>query len=112
MFKFLNSKSNDKEAFLIVVIAGICFGLGALFYEFNLKIFVTCFLFGLYSGFAALPYIDSEKWSPKPLVCAILGMIGACAFGLSLDWSLTHIALLGLGGLVFGYFAPIAAEYV
>jgi len=108
---FSNFHVIDKEAFAIVFISGVALGLGSLFYKFSPDIFIICFLFGNYVSFAALPYLDAEKWKPKPLICSFLGMIGAAMFAWTLDWSLFRVGLLAVSGLIIGYFAPLWSKY-
>lgn len=103
----------DGEALLIIFGFGVVFGLGALFlHEFSLKFLILGFLFGSYCGFAALPYIDSTKWKPKPKTCAVLGMLGALLFALTSNWQIEQALLLATGGLIIGYFAPFWAKFI
>jgi len=103
----------DGEALLITLGFGLTFGFGALFlHEFSLKLFSLGFFFGAFCGFAVLPYIDSAKWKPKPINCAVLGMVASVIFGLLSDWSPQHIALLAISALVLGYFAPKWVKHV
>ena len=106
MLKNKQNNSFDKEALLIVFSTGVFFGIGGLFHDLSLGFFFMGFLFGAYLGFSALPFFDSDKWSPKPLTCSVLGMLGAFALALFVGWSIANAVFLGIAGLFLGYFAP------
>ncbi len=103
----------DKEALLIIIGFGLVFGLGSLFlYELSARLFSLGFFFGAFLGFAALPFIDSKKWKPKPWTCASMGMLGGFAFAYLSGLPPFNIGSLSIGGFIFGYFAPFWAKYM
>lgn len=91
---------------------GVFFGVGALFIEPKFTFFVMGFLYGAFLGFAALPVFDSDRWTFKPLICAVIGALLSIGLAVFLGWSITNIFLGGIGGLVLGYFAPGWAKYM
>jgi len=102
----------DKEAIIIIFLSGAFVGLGALFYELSIKLFLTGFLFGAFLAFAALPYIDSEKWKSKPDACCVLGLIGTVMFAVMLNQPFHNVILFGVVGAILGYFAPVWAKHI
>lgn len=112
MNSFLKSVNIDKESFYILLIGGGLFGLGAMLYQLSAEMFFIAFLFGSCSAYVALPFIDSHKWRPKPLICAILGMIVAIIFALFLKWSVIHILIMGVLGFVLGYLGQYWIRYL
>ena len=102
----------DKFDSIAIFGLGIFFGIGALFIELRLSFFVMGFVYGAYIGFAGLPVFDSDKWTSKPLICAVLGVLLSVALAMFLGWSIVNIFFAGIGGLVLGYFAPTWAKYM
>jgi len=102
----------DKEAVLIVFMGGAFFGLGSLFHELSLKLFFAGFLFGAFSAFAALPFIDSNKWKSNPEICCLLGLIGAAIVAVVLQQPFQYVILFAVVGAILGYFAPAWAKHI
>ncbi len=103
----------DKEAILIISVFGLLFGLGTMFSEgARLDLFAIGCSFGAYCGFAGLPYIDKNKWHPKPITCSILAALGALIFANFRELAPEHVSGLVIGGLFAGYFAPYWVRYM
>ena len=102
------------ETFELIVILGIgvVFGIGAFSIESRISFFAMGFLYGAFLGFAAWPIFDSDKWTSKPLICAVLGAVLSVGWAALLGWSNVNIFFGGIGGLVLGYLAPVWAKYM
>lgn len=112
MKSLLRSINIDRESFFIILIGGVLFGLGAMLYKRSAEIFILCFLFGSYASFVALPSFDRQKWKPKPLICAVLGMMGAIGFAWFLNWASSHVAIMGAAGFLLGYLGQYWIRYL
>jgi len=101
----------DYEAICIVLGMGLFFGLLGLIGDFSFGSFLVKGLGGTFLGFAGLPYFDSKKWAPQPLICAVLLSSAGIGLGISREHSGSAIALLGVAGLLCGYLSPYLAKY-
>ena len=102
----------DTFEFLLILGIGAFFGIGAYSIEPRVTFFAMGFLYGAFLGFAAWPIFDSDKWTLKPLICAVTGALLSVAWGTLLEWSIVNIFFAGIGGLVLGYLAPLWAKYM
>ena len=102
----------DMEAIAIVFGAGLLFSLMKMGSETTFTQFVLGAAMGGFFGFAALPYFDSKKWRPRPLLCAVIASASAVALALSRDLSPVMVVASGCAGLAIGYFSPYFARYL
>ncbi|NHK28213.1 hypothetical protein FF098_009885 [Parvularcula flava] len=103
---------NTVEAVLIIGSLALLLGVMALFSVPNLHGFIMGSLFGAYVGFAGLPFFDSGKWKPRPIVCGILAGVACAAIAASRTADMQTVILWGLVGAIAGLFAPIWVKYV
>ena len=116
MFESLKAKLFDifLDKFEWVIFVGLMlfFGIGGLFIQAKLSFFIMGVVFGAYLSFAALPIFESDRLASKPLMCAALGAVLSAVLGLFLGWSIDKVFIGSIGGLIFGYFAPVWARYM
>lgn len=102
----------DYEAIVVIFGLGLLFGFSSLVASLDLTTFLTGFGSGAFLGFAGLPHIDSEKWRPRPLVCALLASFVVTALALGRGDYPYPIAFYTITGFIAGYFAPYASKYL
>ena len=102
----------DFEAVCIIFGLGLFFAVIGLIDEFSLSRFLLSGGFGAFLGFAGLPYFEPKKYSPQPLLCAVIAAGAVIALAMSREQSEGTIALSGLAGFIFGWFSPYFAKYL
>jgi uncharacterized membrane protein YccC len=115
-----NLRPNRLNAILngaiICIVLGVLFGVSWYFFgDSDLRSPQTFFFgvgFGVYVGFAALPFFAPKTYKPRPVICTIIAVAvgGAAAFSYDLSPSLSVILILVAG--VVGYFAPKWIKHV
>ena len=98
--------------FLLILGMGVGFGVGAYSIQPRVSFFAIGFLYGASLLFAVSSIFDSDKWTSKPLICAIIGALLTVAWGTLLGWSIINIFFAGIVGLILGYSAPLWGKYM
>lgn len=102
----------DLEAIVIIGGLGLLFGIFGFIDGLTLRGFLLGLSFGVFIGFAGLPYINDEKYSPMPVTCSVLGAVAGLVIGLERFDTTTSVILLTGAGVIVGYFAPSWAKYL
>jgi len=60
---------------------------------------------GIFVALAMLPYFDAKKWKPRPILLALIGAVYGSSFGVYISATIETVILLGVAGLMLGFFA-------
>ena len=97
--------------FFLIFGMGAGFGIGAYSIEPKISFFAMGFLYGTFLIFAVCPLFDSDKWTFKPLICAVAGAFLSVGWGAVLGRSVVNIFYASIGVLILGYAAPLWVKY-